>query len=71
MYIYMYMYIYIYIYIYIFSEKHFLLAFVHQNIPFLLSHKGYCPEVSLLLRMLLHTHFLKVSGNGLQHDLKR
>ena len=53
------------------SEKHFLLALVHQNIPFLLSHKGYCPEVSLLLRMLLHTHFLKVSGNGLQQDLKR
>ena len=53
------------------SEKHFLLALVHQNIPFLLSHKGYCPEVSLLLRMLLPTHFLKVSGNGLQQDLKR
>ena len=53
------------------SEKHLLLALVHQNIPFLLLHKGYCPEVSLLLRLLLHTHFLKVSGYGVLQDSKR
>ena len=53
------------------SEKHLILALVHQNIPILLAHKGYCPEVSLLLRMLLDTPVLKVSGNGLQQDLKR
>ena len=53
------------------SEKHLLLALVHQNSPFLLSQKGYCPKVSLLLSILLQTYFLKASGNGLQQDSKR
>ena len=52
------------------SEKHLLLALVHQNSPFVLSQKGYCPKVSLLLSMLLHTHFFKASENGIQQDSK-